>query len=431
MAGQRGLHGDLRGFGVAHFADHDDIRVLAENGAQRVGEAHADLGMDLDLVDAAELVFDRVLDGDDLERFGIELGQRGVERGGLARAGGAGDEQDAVRTVDQAAEALQGVGRKTHVFEFEPDAGAVEHAHDDAFAVDGGQGGHAQVDFVALDAGLDATVLRQAALGDVEVGKQLDARGDGSGKRGFGHFGTMQYAIDAVADVDAVFVGFDVDVGRAQVDDAGNDLVDQPDDGRLGGEVLQVFDEFAVAAEGAVEQAILVFGLLLLHVQALERGAKLGFERQPGFDAQAGGERQRLEQKGVLRFGQRSGERAVGDGQRQHAVGDEVVRRQAGYFDCLLRKGGGRYEDEAELLDQRLGDVVFGNEAEADQHMAEQSAHFALGGEGLFEIAGAQPVAPQQQFAEPCASIALSDGRGLNGKGGLGHGVGRETGQRG
>ena len=33
VAGERGFDGDFRGLGVADFADHDDVRVLAKNGA--------------------------------------------------------------------------------------------------------------------------------------------------------------------------------------------------------------------------------------------------------------------------------------------------------------------------------------------------------------------------------------------------------------
>ena len=39
VTGERGLHGDVRGFVVTNFTDHHDVRVLTENGAQGVGEA--------------------------------------------------------------------------------------------------------------------------------------------------------------------------------------------------------------------------------------------------------------------------------------------------------------------------------------------------------------------------------------------------------
>ncbi|KAG0921612.1 hypothetical protein G6F31_020251 [Rhizopus arrhizus] len=84
LACQRRLDGDARGFQIAHFTDHDDVRVLAHDAAQGVGEIQADLRLGLDLVDALDLVFDRVFDGDDLDVGGVELAERGIQRGGLA-----------------------------------------------------------------------------------------------------------------------------------------------------------------------------------------------------------------------------------------------------------------------------------------------------------------------------------------------------------
>ena len=60
MAGLRGLDGDLGRLEVADFADHDDVRVLAQEGAQRRGEGEAHLRVDVDLVDAGQADFDRV-----------------------------------------------------------------------------------------------------------------------------------------------------------------------------------------------------------------------------------------------------------------------------------------------------------------------------------------------------------------------------------
>jgi len=72
MAGQAGLDGDLRRLGIADLADHDDVRVLPQDGAQGLGEAEVDAGIDLDLADAGEVVFDRVLDRHDVLPAGVE-----------------------------------------------------------------------------------------------------------------------------------------------------------------------------------------------------------------------------------------------------------------------------------------------------------------------------------------------------------------------
>ena len=60
VARQRSLHGDLRGLEIADFTDHDDVRVLAQDGTQGLGEGQVDFGIDLGLADAVQLVLDRV-----------------------------------------------------------------------------------------------------------------------------------------------------------------------------------------------------------------------------------------------------------------------------------------------------------------------------------------------------------------------------------
>ena len=64
------------------------------------------------LRDALDLVLHRVFDGDDLVFVVLDLAERGVERGGLAGAGGPGDQHHAVRLRDVAAELHQvGIAR--------------------------------------------------------------------------------------------------------------------------------------------------------------------------------------------------------------------------------------------------------------------------------------------------------------------------------
>ena len=69
VAGLGGVHRGFDRFHVAHFADQDDVRVLAQGAAQRVGErsrVDADLALVDDALVVAVQVFDRVLDGDDV-----------------------------------------------------------------------------------------------------------------------------------------------------------------------------------------------------------------------------------------------------------------------------------------------------------------------------------------------------------------------------
>ena len=76
MAGLGGHERGLDGLEVAHLADQDHVRVLAERALERAGEARG-VEADLALVDDGLLVavqeLDRVLDGDDVAAFGVAL----------------------------------------------------------------------------------------------------------------------------------------------------------------------------------------------------------------------------------------------------------------------------------------------------------------------------------------------------------------------
>ncbi len=193
--------------------------------------------VDGNLGDAADLVFDRVLDGDDLVFVALDLVERGVERGGFAGAGGTGDEHHAVGLADVAAEAAEIFFSEAHhvereVAELFAHRFFVEDAEDGVFAMHGGHDGDAEVDEAALVADAEAAVLRDAALGDVELAHDLDA----AQNRGVvlardGRHGFLENAVDAVLDVERVVVGFDVDVGGAALESGEDGGVDQADDG--------------------------------------------------------------------------------------------------------------------------------------------------------------------------------------------------------
>ena len=99
VTGHRRADGDFRRLDVANFADHDDVRVLAQNVAQAVREGQADLRFHLDLRDAGQPVFDRFLDRDDAPLDRVDAAEKAIERSRFAGTGRAGDEDDAVRLV--------------------------------------------------------------------------------------------------------------------------------------------------------------------------------------------------------------------------------------------------------------------------------------------------------------------------------------------
>ena len=92
------LERGLSGFRVAQLADQDRVRVLPEGAAKRLGEArgvepHLALVHDREVVGVEDL--DRILDRDDVRPAGaVDPIDHGGERRRLARAGGAGDEDE-------------------------------------------------------------------------------------------------------------------------------------------------------------------------------------------------------------------------------------------------------------------------------------------------------------------------------------------------
>ena len=67
VTGHRRVDRDLRRLLVADLADHDHVGILAQEGAQRAREGEPDLRLHVHLVDAADLVLDRILGGEDVD----------------------------------------------------------------------------------------------------------------------------------------------------------------------------------------------------------------------------------------------------------------------------------------------------------------------------------------------------------------------------
>src|SRR6266487_849429 len=66
VTGEGRFDRDIGGFVVANFTNHHDVRVLAQDRPQGRGKIEADIAARSDLVNAHELVFDRVFDRDDV-----------------------------------------------------------------------------------------------------------------------------------------------------------------------------------------------------------------------------------------------------------------------------------------------------------------------------------------------------------------------------
>ena len=184
VSGEGGINGDLRGFHVADFAHHDLVGVMTQNRTQSAGKRQPLLLVDRNLRDAAQLVFHRIFNRNDLVFVGLDLVHGCVQRCGFAAARRAGDQHHAVRLFDVAPELAQVLRIETHNVQREGSKLLahrlfIEYAEHGIFAVNRRHDRDAEVDGAPVIAHSEAPVLRHAPLGNIQLAHHLDARDDG------------------------------------------------------------------------------------------------------------------------------------------------------------------------------------------------------------------------------------------------------------
>ena len=212
MTGHRRAHADLGGFGIAHFADQNHVRILAQGGTQHPGKGQLDFFVHLHLIDPGQTVFHRVFHRDDLLLDGVDLGQAGVQRGRLAGARRSGDQHHAAAAPDDLAKAPEHLRRHAELVQGEKAAALVKQAHHHRFAVLRGHGGNTHVDRLLAHTDIETAVLRQAFFRNIQTGHQLQAQSDGTGNFAVSFSLQVQCAVDAEADLQARLLRLDMDV---------------------------------------------------------------------------------------------------------------------------------------------------------------------------------------------------------------------------
>ncbi len=226
MSGEGRLHRHFGRFGIPDLSHHEDVRILAEHAANRRGERETDAGIDLYLAERREDQFHRILDRHDVHLGRRDVTKHRVERGGLAAAGGAGDQDQSFPAAQHLAEPPLLVPGQPELFERRDEGRGIEHPQHRLFAEHGGQGRNPQLDLLSRFDALDATVLGTAFLGDVEPAEHLEAADDGlvhdAGKGVHG----PQDAVHPEADDGVVPLGFEVDVRSAVLERLVEDAVE-------------------------------------------------------------------------------------------------------------------------------------------------------------------------------------------------------------
>src|SRR5690606_28292666 len=275
VSGLRGLDRDLGRLEVADLADHDHVRVLAKERAERRREGQPDLRVDVNLVDPGEVDFRRILGGRDVAVPGVQDIEAGIERDRLTAARRAGHEDHAVRLHQVLEVELLLEILVSESIDAELRARRIEQTADDLLAEQRRAGVDAEVDRAVLgEPHLDAAVLRNAALGDIEPGHDLDAcrnlaRERDRRSRKFG-----QHAVLPQADPIELLVRLEMDVRRAALDRVEHHLVHEADARRI---VDVGARDFAADLLGAADDVelleieVLVIELRHRRVDGLER----------------------------------------------------------------------------------------------------------------------------------------------------------------
>ena len=253
MAGQRGLHGDACGFDVTDFTDHDGVRVMTQDRTQRRREGEADVGMYLKLGDARNVVFHRVFHGEHPLMRRIAGDQGGIKRGAFAGTRRAGHQYDAIGLLHPAAIQVQVVRFNAEIVQVKTRCLRIgQQTQHQRFAMHAGNHRDAHIGIDPGGTDRKASVLRQAALSNIQAGNQLDAADHGMKTVALIVFRQLQLPVNAVANGKAGFVRLQMYVGSAGVGCPCHHTIDQFDHRRVFRHLAQVGRAF-VGLAGAID----------------------------------------------------------------------------------------------------------------------------------------------------------------------------------
>ena len=176
--------------------------------------------MYLNLINARQTIFNRILNSNNLLFLTIEIIQRAIERRRLTAAGGSRDQHHPVRLLDESSDPnhvplLESAALEVQGDEFTVGRFLVEDTDNRVLAVNAGHDRNAEIDRPLLDAKLETAVLGNALLRDVELGHDLESRDDRRVEFLIDRLHRLvQRAVDAVLDQNVLLTRFDVNIGR-------------------------------------------------------------------------------------------------------------------------------------------------------------------------------------------------------------------------
>ena len=152
-----------------------------------------------------------------------------IQRGGLARAGRSGHQDDAFRARHHQPQLVKLSGRQVELVQRHDALEPVQYAQHQVFAMHGGLGGHPEIDGAAAEEQRNAPVLRCACFRDVHAAHDLQAYHHGRPVGLVQRTDLAQHAVNAVSDADEAFFRLKVQVGGFALYGISQQGIDQPD----------------------------------------------------------------------------------------------------------------------------------------------------------------------------------------------------------
>ena len=212
MTGHGRSQADFGGFVIPHFAHQDDVRILPQSRSEHGCEFQADFRVHLYLGDPWQAVFHRVLGGDDFHLRLVQFGQRPVQGCGFTATGRAGDQNHAVGLLDQFTEPGQQLRRHTRAFEIQGTLALIQQTHDHRLAILYGHGGYPHVNAAAFYPNVEAAILGQSFLGNIEARHELQAQDQRSIHALLFHHLFLQHTVHPLADTHNGLVRLDMNI---------------------------------------------------------------------------------------------------------------------------------------------------------------------------------------------------------------------------
>src|ERR1035438_3378337 len=371
VASQCAFDRDLRRVSVTDFTDQNDIGIMTQDVSQRLRKAKVDGGINLDLHDAVEPVFDRIFDRQDVILAGVQLLQCCIQRRRLAGPRRSGDEHQPLVAIDQRPEpALVGCG--------EADVGkpaqaylGIENADDNILPVHCGHHRDAHVDRSLRRIYVNRAILRQATLRHIHGRENFDPGRNGWQKRPIELPDRHQGAVNSVSHIGAAFARMQVDIRRAPLYGIEQQIIYQAYDRLL---LRKPLDRRHRRLTVFLEQPLCLAiqrGVLDEGVMRRDGGSEVRRASEYDLDWLLCPESHRRDLVAIRWIVGRNHQLPRVEHQRQYVARTCKVGRYTGERSCFDIEFAQAYVGHAELLGQRTVELVFIDLASRDQQTAE------------------------------------------------------------